>query len=422
MGSTGTPVLRFAAIHKVFGGTVAVDRVSLDLYRGEILALLGENGAGKSTMIKMLAGIHQPDDGAMLFADAAYTHRPPVAGEPQQVAFIHQDLGLIEWMTVAENIALGQGYERRFGLIDWRAADRRAVAALARVGLDDLEPERRVQTLSRTEKSLLAIGRAIAVDAKVLVLDEPTASLPANEVERLFAVLRKLREAGVAMIYVSHRLDEVFAIADRVAVLRDGRLVGDRPVAATDADELVELIIGRKTAKHHWRGAVAAGAARLTVNSPCTEEAGPVDFSVGAGECVALVGLRGAGQVSIGRALFGAVERLAGTVEVDRRTPDLTSPGHAMASGISFVSGERVEESLLARLSMRENLFANPEPSAAAASASYAAGRQRPSRPEIWASGSTFDQMSPSGRSRLFRAATSRKSSWQGGSPSPHLC
>ncbi len=354
------PVLAFAAVRKVFGGTVAVDDVTLELGRGEILALLGENGAGKSTMIKMLAGIHAPDGGAILFDGVPYTHRPPVAGEPQRVAFIHQDLGLIEWMTVAENMALGQGYERRLGLIDWAAAERRAASALARVGLGGLEPSRRVERLSRTEKSLLAIGRALAVEAEVLVLDEPTASLPADEVERLFGVLRELRARGVAMIYVSHRLDEVFAIADRVAVLRDGRLVGTRPVGATSADELIELIIGRRTAVRHWRGAVAAGATRLLVEGLVAAEAGPVDFTVAAGECVALVGLRGAGQVAIGRALFGAAERLAGRVRLDGREPDLDSPRGAMASGVSFVSGERVEESLLAGLGMRENLFANP--------------------------------------------------------------
>lgn len=353
-------VLRFWAVRKVFGGTVAVDSVTLDLHRGEILALLGENGAGKSTMIKMLAGIHQPDAGQILFSGEPYVHRPPVAGEKQQVAFIHQDLGLIDWMTVAENMALGQGYERRFGLIDWRAAERRAAAALARVGLDDLDPTIRIQNLSRTEKSLVAIARALAVEVEVLVLDEPTASLPADEVGKLFAVLRELRAQGVAMIYVSHRLDEVFALADRVAVLRDGKLVGERPVSRTSPDELVELIIGRRSAARHWRGAVQPGAVRLVVEGLATETAGPVDLTVAAGECVALVGLRGAGQVAIGRALFGAEERHAGHVRLDGKEPDLASPRHAMASGISFVSGDRVEESVLARLSMRENLFANP--------------------------------------------------------------
>ena len=389
------PVLAFARVRKVFGGTVAVDDVSLDLGRGEILALLGENGAGKSTMIKMLAGIHTPDGGAILLDGTPYTHRPPVAGEPQHVAFIHQDLGLIEWMTVAENMALGQGYERRLGLIDWAAAERRAAEALVRVGLSGLDPSLRVQSLSRTEKSLLAIGRALAVEAEVLVLDEPTAALPADEVGRLFGVLRDLRARGVAMIYVSHRLDEVFAIADRVAVLRDGRLVGTRAVEATTADELIEMIIGHGTAARHWRGVAAPGAVRLAVEGLATEEAGPVDFTVSAGECVALVGLRGAGQVAIGRALFGAIPHLAGRVRLDGREPDLETPRGAMKSGISFVSGERVEESLLAGLAMRENLFANPGAGgrglfrlrgrAAEAAEAAALGRQfdiRPNDPE----------------------------------------
>ncbi|HET6519265.1 MAG TPA: ATP-binding cassette domain-containing protein, partial [Geminicoccaceae bacterium] len=227
--SPGAPVLEFRGLTKRFGGTLALDGVDLEVRPGEILALLGENGAGKSTLIKILAGVHAPDAGHMRLRGAPYD---PRGGDGGPIAFIHQDLGLIDWMTVAENIALGQGFPRRLGLIDWRAVEARARRSLARVARG-IHPEQRVQGLTRTEKSLVAIARALDTDADVLVLDEPTASLPRDEVETLFAALRGLRARGVAMVYVSHRLDEVYAIADRLAVLRDGRLVAVRDTAAT---------------------------------------------------------------------------------------------------------------------------------------------------------------------------------------------
>jgi ribose transport system ATP-binding protein len=202
--ATGTGSgLHFDSIEKHFGGTYALRDVSLTVARGEIVALLGENGAGKSTLIKILGGIHKADGGRVTIDGARYEHTPGSFGERQAVAFIHQDLGLIEWMTVAENISLALGYARRRGLIDWRAADVFAAKALKKVGCD-FDPTTRVQDLSRTEKSLVAIARALAVDSDFLVLDEPTASLPADEVGRLFAALRPLKDQGVGMIYVSH--------------------------------------------------------------------------------------------------------------------------------------------------------------------------------------------------------------------------
>ena len=225
--------LFFDGIDKHFGGTYALKDVSLSIGRGEIVALLGENGAGKSTLIKVLGGIHQPDAGRVLIDGDPYQHRPAGFGERQKVAFIHQDLGLIEWMTVAENIALALGFSRKNGVIKWGDVERFAADALTKVDCD-FDPTTRVEDLSRTEKSLVAIARALAVDSEFLVLDEPTASLPADEVERLFEAIRPLRDRGVGMIYVSHRLDEIFRIADRVAVLRDGVLVlPQRPVVAS---------------------------------------------------------------------------------------------------------------------------------------------------------------------------------------------
>ncbi len=349
--------LFFDRVAKAFGGTQALRGVSLHIDRGEILALLGENGAGKSTLIKILGGIHNADSGHVLIDGEPYAHTPGRVDARQAVAFIHQDLGLIDWMTVAENMALAQGFSLKRGLINWRSAEEIAVDALARVDCR-FDPTTRVGDLSRTEKSLVAIARALAVDCDFLVLDEPTASLPADEVERLFEALRPLRDKGVGMIYVSHRLDEIFRIADRAAVLRDGALVGIRNVAHTDAEELVSLIVGRKT-REIERPRADDGATVLEATALTTRHAGPIDLDIRRGELVGLVGLRGAGHESISRALFGA-EEARGDVRLEGAVPDLSSPRSAMAAGIGLVARDRIVESIAPSLSIRENTYLNP--------------------------------------------------------------
>ena len=349
--------LFFDGIGKHFGGTYALRDVSLAVGRGEIVALLGENGAGKSTLIKILGGIHQPDAGRVLIDGAPYQHRPAGFGERQQVAFIHQDLGLIEWMTVAENMALALGFSRRRGLIRWPEVERFAAEALRRVDCD-FDPTTRVEDLTRTEKSLVAIARALAVDSEFLVLDEPTASLPADEVERLFAALRPLRDRGVGMIYVSHRLDEIFRIADRVAVLRDGAMVGVRSIAHTTPEELVQKIVGRKT-RVTLKSQDAPGAEILRLDGMSVGRVGPLSISLRRNEIVGLVGLRGAGHEAISRALFGLTPH-GGRVTLLGKTPDLSSPQTALASGIGLVARDRTEESVAMTLTIRENTFLNP--------------------------------------------------------------
>ena len=320
--------------------------------------MLGENGAGKSTLIKALAGIHTPDQGKILFRGSAYAHKPPQPNIKQSVAFIHQDLGLVEWMSVAENVGLAQGFSRTSGLIDWRATEARAAECLKLVGCD-FDPSRRIQDLSRTEKSLVAIARALATDADVLVLDEPTASLPANEVERLFSVLHSLKARGVGMIYVSHRLDEIFKLADRVAVLRDGKLVGEMDVKSTTPAALVNLIVGREVKELYHRGANRNGRETLRVSNLRTDEAGPVNFTTREGEVLGLVGLRGAGQEAVGRALFGAISH-QGSVTLDGKVLDLSSTELALNQGMGLVARDRAEESVAMALSIRENTFLNP--------------------------------------------------------------
>ena len=356
-------------ISKRFGGTRALDRVSLHVGAGEIVAFLGENGAGKSTLIKVLAGVHDPDGGTISYrgrdATGHVRHLLPIA-------FIHQDLGLIDWMTVSENMCLALGYPRRLGMIDQDAAARRAAQALGQLGVS-IDPHERVGRLGRTERSLVAIARALASDAELVVLDEPTASLPADEVARLFEVLRRLRAQGVGMIYVSHRLDEVFEIADRMVVLRDGRVVADRPVVGATARDVILAIVGREPSQVFRRSERRRERVRLVLDDLQIGAVGPVSCEVHAGEVVGFVGLRGAGQEAVGRALFGVHETAAGRILLDGITVSPASPGEAMRAGIRLVSGDRVGESAVANMSVRENLFLNP----------IAAGRSqfRPIRP-----------------------------------------
>ncbi len=372
MNAVPAPLLQFSGVSKRFGSTQAVDEVSFDVHAGEIVALLGENGAGKSTLIKLLAGIYRIDSGQIRFDGRPESEWRSADRSHQPVAFIHQDLGLVDWMTVAENVALGMGYPRRIGsgparpwsLIDWRGAGAAARRVMARVGCD-IAPQRRVFSLTRAEKSLLAIGRALEVQARLLVLDEPSASLPLADVERLFSVLRGLRRQGVAMIYVSHRLDEVMAISDRAAVMRDGKLVAIRTTAQTTEAELVGLIIGKALSSSVPKAAPKTVAttgsdAVLELAQAASGNAGPVSFTVRRGEVVGLVGLRGAGHEAISRALFGREPLSAGRMALLGRDVVFRAPADAIRAGVAYVAGERLDENLAASMSVLENLFPHP--------------------------------------------------------------
>jgi ribose transport system ATP-binding protein len=354
--SKTVPLLEFSHVSKQFGGTLAIDDLSLKVNAGEVLALLGQNGAGKSTVIKILAGVHAASSGEILFQGRkleSFHGKLPIA-------FIHQDLGLIEWMTVAENLSFGAGFAKKNGLIDWRGATANASKMLESVG-GGISPTARIFSLSRTERALVAIARALAQDAELLVLDEPTSSLPSSDVERLFEVLRGLRTRGVGIIYVSHRLDEIFRISDRIAVMRDGKLVSLCSSSQTNQTELVTTIVGHKIAEAYPKAPnPQAQSALLEVSGLQVAALDTLSFEIRPGEALGLTGLKGAGQVEVGRALFGLEPVLAGEIRLENSTIQTSSPLEAMKSGIGFVSSNRREESLAMTLTVRENFFMNP--------------------------------------------------------------
>ncbi|KQT02767.1 sugar ABC transporter ATP-binding protein [Rhizobium sp. Leaf386] len=349
-----TPLLSVEKVSKSFGATQALRAFSMTVLPGQIHALIGENGAGKSTLIKILAGIYKQDEGSVRC----------VANDEgrDSVAFIHQDLGLIPSMTVAENIVLGAGYPKRAGLVDWSVVNQAAGKCLAMLRVD-LDPRREICELSVAEKALVAIARALGRDARVLVLDEPTATLPGRDVALLFEALRHLSSQGIGIIYVSHRLREVLAIADHVTVVRDGLLHHSGSTHGLCEADLVSLI-SSKSSEGKMQRALSGRKLEPILSLKdvgSSHSLRGVDMVVGKGEIVGCVGLRGAGQEDLGKLLFGL---LAGTGEIvfDNKNYMPKKPAAALHQGMVFISGDRTLTTA-GTMDLVENLFLNPKTS-----------------------------------------------------------
>ncbi len=349
------PRLRLSGIAKSFGGIQAVRGVSLDVGRGEILALCGENGAGKSTLAKILAGEITPDAGTIDLDGQPVTLLDPASAHQLGIAVIYQELNYVPTLTVAENVLLGR-LPRRGPIVDWDAVYREARAILAPLA-PHLDPRLPVAALPVAERQIVEIARALSLDTRAIVMDEPTAALNHQEVQRLFALVRRLAASGVAIVYISHRLDEVFSLADRVAVLRDGALAGAWPVGETNRAEIVRAMVGRSVEELYPRRESTPGEPVLEVSGLTRgDRLVDVTFSVRAGEIVGVFGLLGSGADVLVKALFGAVRADRGEVIVGGRSLGLPTPGRARRAGIALVPGERKEEGLILGMSVRENL------------------------------------------------------------------
>ncbi|WP_413989700.1 ATP-binding cassette domain-containing protein [Labrys okinawensis] len=332
---------------KRFGGTIALAEASFDLLPGEVLALLGENGAGKSTCVKLLAGVYRPDSGAVIIDGQPVDHWSPLEAQRRGIAVMHQHPGLFGDLTVFENIFVGHMPRRALGSIDYDRMREEARALLEVVGLS-CAPEDRLNQLRTSEQQLVEIARALSVNAKVLIMDEPTAALSQREVERLFAVVAQLRARQVAMMFVGHRMEEIFRIADRIAVLRDGHLIGVKPAAELDRDQAVQMMIGRPLKAIYPQWESRPGEEVLAVSGLSRDEAfRDVSFTVRAGEIVGLGGLVGSGRTEIARVLFGIDQPTSGTVTLAGSEVSFADPPAAMAAGIAYVSEDRLGQSLV---------------------------------------------------------------------------
>lgn len=356
---TRSPVI--LATHRLscsFGSTQALREVDLHVGAGEVVALLGENGAGKSTLIKILAGVYRPTGGELTLAGRRFAGGIAAAdARAQGLAFVHQDLGLVEALTVAENIAHVAGFEARHGFISWRRQRRLAREVLERFEFD-IDPEAPVHALEPASRALVAIARALATDARVLVLDEPTASLPRHEVETLFGAIDRLRAAGVGILYVTHRLSEVTRLADGVVVLRDGAVVGEFTPGKSSEEDIVEAIVGRRVERYVSRDVTgASGEARLRLEAVHTGEVRGVSLALDEGEVLALVGLVGAGQREVGRLVAGADRVRHGRMLLDAAPYRPADPRAAQRAGISYLPGDRLSEGGFQALDTGTNYF-----------------------------------------------------------------
>ncbi|MFE7838264.1 sugar ABC transporter ATP-binding protein [Streptomyces sp. NPDC057474] len=351
-------LLRIEGIRKTFPGVVALDGVDFDLRRGEVHVLLGENGAGKSTLIKMLSGAYTPDAGRILAGGEEVRIHGAQDSERLGIATIYQEFNLVPDLTVAENIFLGR-QPRRYGMIDRKRMEAEAAELLERVGVK-VSPRARVRELGIARLQMVEIAKALSLDARVLIMDEPTAVLTTEEVEKLFAIVRRLREDGVGVVFITHHLEEIAALGDRVTVIRDGKSVGQVP-ATTPQDELVRLMVGRSIEQQYPRqqgDADADSGEALLVVEGLTRDGvfHDVSFEVRAGEVVGIAGLVGAGRTEVVRAVFGADPYDKGAVKVAGARVPKDDVSAAMTAGIGLVPEDRKGQGLLLDASVEENL------------------------------------------------------------------
>ncbi len=351
-------------ITKIFAGVTALAQVDLNLARGEVHALVGENGAGKSTLIKIMTGAYTRDGGRMWLEGREVDFRTPEDARGAGVVAVYQEVNLLTYRTVAENIYLGRE-PRRFGLIDWGHMNAEAAALLTRLGLE-IDPRAPLGSLNIALRQMVAIARGVSFDAKVVVLDEPTSSLTEHEVGILYDVIRRLKAEGTAVVYISHRFDELYTVCDRVTILRDGKFVATRPLAGLEKLDLVCLMLGKQrdelrqgtTAFKHTDTAAAGGETPLlsATNLKRGRKLNDVSVEVARGEIVGVAGLLGSGRTETARAIFGADTVEAGAVKLEGKTIKRGSVNDAIEAGIAFLTEDRKAEGIIPELSVRENL------------------------------------------------------------------
>jgi rhamnose transport system ATP-binding protein len=350
------PVLRLAGVSKSFPGVKALSGVSLELFAGQVTALVGENGAGKSTVVKILTGIYQPDAGGIEVAGSPVRFAAARDAAAAGITAIHQETVLFDELSVAENIFLGHAPRGRFGLIDRPAMRREAAAILARIGAR-IDPRMPLKDLGIASRHLVAIARALSVDARVVIMDEPTAALSQTEIEELYDLVERLKAEGRAILFISHKFDEVFRIADRYTVFRDGEHVGSGLIAEVSEDDLVRMMVGRSVDQIFPARAHRIGDEVLRVRDFChATEFDRIGFTLRRGEVLGFYGLVGAGRSELMQAVFGITRPASGTVEVDGRPVTIRAPGDAIAAGIVYVPEDRGKQGTVAGLPIFQNV------------------------------------------------------------------
>ncbi|MBJ3777618.1 sugar ABC transporter ATP-binding protein [Acuticoccus mangrovi] len=343
-------------VSKRFGVVTALNDVSIGIAAGEVHAVIGENGAGKSTLMNLFCGRLKPTEGSLYRHQAPVTFETPMDAQRAGIAIAPQEVNLVPRLSVAENVVLGAQSGGSFG-IDWKATRARALESLAQID-DTIDPDVPVFTLSKAQQQLVQIARAVATDARILIFDEPTAALTQREADRLFAFIRRFREEGGAVFYISHRLDEILDLSDRISVLRDGTFVGELDPTTTDKDAMVRAMAGRAVAERSaTRATTERGDVVLKVDGLTrTGEFRNVSFSLRRGEILGIAGLVGSGRTEVGRCVFGVTRPEAGTIEIFGKARQLHHPADAITAGLVYLPEERKQDGIFPLLSISENM------------------------------------------------------------------
>ncbi|HLM58384.1 MAG TPA: sugar ABC transporter ATP-binding protein [Pyrinomonadaceae bacterium] len=357
MTDSPPPLLRATDMTKSYAGVQALKSASLEVRTGEVHALVGENGAGKSTLIKIITGAVEPDSGEIQLNGQTITNNSPRVAKALGIAAIYQQPALFPELTVAENISIGLEQSGMTGRVDWRARRRRAAELLAQVGAR-IDPDREAGELTMPQQQLVEIARALGADAKVLILDEPTASLSEEDTQNLFNVIRELRSRGVGMVYISHRLEELPVIADRVTVLRDGRTIDTREMSEVNRQQLIQMMVGRELSAVFPKREVSLGETVLELrNLTCTESGlKNINLSVRAGEIVGLAGLVGAGRTELGRAVFGLTPADSGEIILKGEPVKINNPAEAIRRGIAYLPEDRRRHGVILDMQIGSNI------------------------------------------------------------------
>lgn len=350
------PILALDGVTKTFPGVKALSEVSLKLYPGQVTALVGENGAGKSTVVKILTGIYQPDGGSILVDGMQIQFPTPQTAADAGITAIHQETVLFDELSVAENIFIGHAPRGRFGLIDWSETERRSAEILTGIGAE-IDPSTKLRDLGIANKHLVAISRALSIDARVVIMDEPTAALSHKEIEELYELVEKLKMQGKAILFISHKFDEIFRIPDRYTVFRDGQLIGDGLIKDVSEATLVTMMVGRDVNQIYPNRNSNIGEDILTVEgySHPTEFA-DIGFALRKGEILGFYGLVGAGRSEFMQSLFGITKPSSGGVRVDGTEVLISSPADAVSNGIVYVPEDRGKQGAITDLPIFQNV------------------------------------------------------------------
>ncbi|USK52728.1 sugar ABC transporter ATP-binding protein [Cytobacillus solani] len=350
------PIIQMKGISKAFSGNIVLEKVDFEIMPGEVHALMGENGAGKSTLMKILTGIYERDAGTVSVRGSEVHFKNAKEAEMAGIAVIHQELNIIPYLTVTENMFLGKELTfGKFGMTKDKEMKQKTKEYLNRLGID-IDPAIEAGNLSVGQQQMIEIARAVAANTEVLIMDEPTAALTDREIEALFKVIHSLKEQGVGIVYISHRMEEIFQICDRISVLRDGQFIGVKAIPETNFDEIVKMMVGRQLGDRFPERDTTIGSERLKVaNFSSKGSFENVHFTIHQGEILGVAGLMGAGRTEIMEAIFGYRKVQEGKLFIDGKETKIKSPYDAIKAGIGFITEDRKSEGLVLDLSVREN-------------------------------------------------------------------